>query len=61
MVTTERVGNVTMGTITGLRSSSIYTVTVTPFSNENEVGFAFGNIQVTTSAFKGNIHSLVLL
>ena len=61
MVTTERVGNVTMGTITGLTSSSIYTVTVTPFSNENKAGFAFGNIQVTTSAFRDSIHTLVLL
>ena len=61
MMTTERVGNVTMGTIMGLRSSSIYTITVTPFSNENKEGFSFGNIQVTTSAFKGNIHTLALL
>ena len=60
-MTIERVGIVTTGTITGLTSSSIYTVTVTPFSNENEAGFAFGNIQVTTSAFRGNIHTFVLL
>ena len=49
---TASVGNVTTGTVTGLISSNVYLVTVTPFSSETESSSPFGNISVSTSELR---------
>jgi len=54
----QRIDNATVGTITGLMSSTTYLVTVTPFTNIDVEGFPFGNTAITTSVL--NLLSLFM-